>query len=187
MERGYHHGALREALLEQGRRVLAEEGVDAVTLRELARRTGVSHAAPSRHFADRDALLDGLRAAGFDELTATLADAATREDPRARLRAYAGGFVGFVLANGPLASLMLSRKPTGSGSAGDEAAMRFFALGARLVEDAPAETRATLPYLIAGTFEGLAALAASGRLAPDLVDAVLDDAVDVLLPRFAPG
>jgi AcrR family transcriptional regulator len=187
MERRYHHGALREALLAEGRRLLVEDGVDALTLRELARRTGVSHAAPGRHFPDRDALLDGLRAEGFDELTATLTAATRAEDPRARLRAYADGFVGFVVRNGPLASLMFSNKATASTSAGDEAAARFFAQGARLVEEAPAESRATLPYLIAGTFEGLAALVSAGRLPADRIDEVLDAAVEMLLPRYAGG
>src|SRR5881409_3479699 len=63
--RPYHHGNLRAALLERAERVVSERGVHALSLRELAREVGVSHAAPRRHFADRQALLDALALEGF--------------------------------------------------------------------------------------------------------------------------
>ncbi|MGL4178150.1 MAG: TetR/AcrR family transcriptional regulator, partial [Dermatophilaceae bacterium] len=65
---GYHHGDLRNALLAQARELLASSGLDAVSLRELARRAGVSHAAPSRHFADRGEVLEALAVEGYREL-----------------------------------------------------------------------------------------------------------------------
>src|SRR5262249_42865731 len=64
----YHHGRLRAALLTEAERVLREDGIEALSLRELARRAGVSHAAPRRHFTDRQALLDALAEAGFTRL-----------------------------------------------------------------------------------------------------------------------
>jgi AcrR family transcriptional regulator len=67
--RPYHHGNLREALLEGAVRVIAEVGPAAFTLREVARRAGVSHNAPYRHFRDKDALLAAVAAQGFRELT----------------------------------------------------------------------------------------------------------------------
>lgn len=66
--RGYHHGDLRTALLAAAAELLVEAGVAAISLREVARRAGVSHSAPYRHFADRDALLAALAIDGFDEL-----------------------------------------------------------------------------------------------------------------------
>src|SRR5450631_3377520 len=75
-ERPYHHGNLRTALLEQAERTVLERGVEALSLRELARETGVSHGAPRRHFADRQALLDALAEAGFQRLGAELRGAA---------------------------------------------------------------------------------------------------------------
>jgi AcrR family transcriptional regulator len=61
----YHHGALRPALLEAAGDILETDGVGALSLREAARRAGVSHSAPYRHFPDRDSLLAALAAEGF--------------------------------------------------------------------------------------------------------------------------
>ncbi|MGH1550395.1 TetR/AcrR family transcriptional regulator [Leifsonia poae] len=182
MDSTYHHGSLREALLAEGRRLLAEEGPAAVTLRELARRTGVSHAAPSRHFADRDALLAALAAEGFDELTADLRRSAENDDLEDRLTSYARAHVRFAIENGPLVALMFARKPL-PGEPDAEAAARFYALGAELLGEAPGEPVGPMPYVLAGTLEGIGALVVAGRLAPDRVDAVVDEAVSMLLPR----
>src|SRR2546423_10657820 len=66
--RRYHHGSLRAALLERAEQVVTERGVHALSLRELAREVGVSHGAPRRHFAGRQALLDALALEGFERL-----------------------------------------------------------------------------------------------------------------------
>jgi len=71
----YHHGNLREALLQGAVRVIAEAGPAAFTLREVARRAGVSHNAPYRHFRDKDALLAAVAAQGFRELTRAMREA----------------------------------------------------------------------------------------------------------------
>jgi AcrR family transcriptional regulator len=68
----YHHGNLREALIEASLHLIEESGPKALTLREAARRAGVSHNAPYRHFADKDALLAAIAADGFERLTATM-------------------------------------------------------------------------------------------------------------------
>jgi len=68
----YHHGDLRAALLSAARALLDEGGVPAVTLREAARRAGVSPAATYRHFADKDALLVALAVQGFGEFAAAM-------------------------------------------------------------------------------------------------------------------
>jgi AcrR family transcriptional regulator len=65
----YHHGALREALIEEARRLLAENGVDDFSLSELARRVGVSPPAVYRHFANRNDLLSAVAERGYEELT----------------------------------------------------------------------------------------------------------------------
>ena len=64
----YHHGDLRAALLRAAGKVLEKEGLAGLSLRDLARRAGVSHNAPYRHFPDRDALLAALAAEGFGQL-----------------------------------------------------------------------------------------------------------------------
>ncbi len=65
LQQAYHHGALRDALLDAGRELLVERGPDGFSLSELARRVGVSTAAPYRHFADRDAIIDALADEGY--------------------------------------------------------------------------------------------------------------------------
>jgi len=74
--RGYHHGDLRNGLLEAARTILEEESLSALTLRAVARKAGVSHAAPYRHFPNHEALLVELSIEGFDELREALAEAA---------------------------------------------------------------------------------------------------------------
>jgi len=68
--RPYHHGDLRNALVEAGLRVLERDGASALNLREVARMAGVSHAAPYRHFADKQALLAAIADDGFNQLAA---------------------------------------------------------------------------------------------------------------------
>jgi AcrR family transcriptional regulator len=68
----YHHGDLRPALLRAAAKVLEKQGLEALTLRDVARRAGVSHNAPYRHFADRDALLAALAEEGFRALEKAL-------------------------------------------------------------------------------------------------------------------
>ncbi|CAL9518037.1 hypothetical protein SUDANB121_03796 [Nocardiopsis dassonvillei] len=110
-DRPYHHGDLRAALLAGAERTLAERGPAALSLRELAREAGVSHAAPSRHFRDKPALLDALALAGFERLTAQLAAAAAEPgDFRSGLLAMARVYVGFALENTALLDLMYARK-----------------------------------------------------------------------------
>ncbi|MET9260695.1 TetR/AcrR family transcriptional regulator [Amycolatopsis sp. NPDC004079] len=72
MARRYHHGDLRQAVLTAAVEVLGDSGPAAVNLRDLARRVGVSHAAPAHHFGDRSGLLTAVAAQGFDLLADTL-------------------------------------------------------------------------------------------------------------------
>jgi AcrR family transcriptional regulator len=77
--RPYHHGNLRESLLQAAVYTIAKLGPAAFTLREVARRAGVSHNAPYRHFRDKDAILAAVGAQGFRELTAAMTQAAARK------------------------------------------------------------------------------------------------------------
>jgi AcrR family transcriptional regulator len=94
----YHHGNLREVLLGAAIRLIAEVGPTAFTLREVARRAGVSHNAPYRHFRDRDDLIEAVAAQGFRELTRAMADAAApKTDALERLKSAGLGYVTFAL------------------------------------------------------------------------------------------
>jgi AcrR family transcriptional regulator len=107
----YHHGNLRPTLISAGLELLEVEGVDALTLRAVARRAGVSHAAPYNHFADRQALLAAVATAGFEQLGASIAAAAAGVTaPRERLRALARGYLAFAATHPGLYRLMFGNE-----------------------------------------------------------------------------
>lgn len=70
--RAYHHGDLRSAILRAAGKLLEKQGIAGISLREAARRAGVSHNAPYRHFPDRETLLAALAAEGFERLGGAL-------------------------------------------------------------------------------------------------------------------
>lgn len=95
----YHHGALREALIQATEALLAERGADGFSLREVARRAGVSPAAPSHHFGDAAGLLTVVATQGFEGLAQALeaADARGGADPVAALLEQGLAYVDFAL------------------------------------------------------------------------------------------
>jgi AcrR family transcriptional regulator len=98
--RPYHHGDLRNALLESALRLIVRQGPDALTLRAVARDAGVSPAAPYRHFADKEALLAALAEGGFRELAREMRVAAEGgEDEVGRLIAIGSAYVEFARAH----------------------------------------------------------------------------------------
>ncbi|MER7573326.1 TetR/AcrR family transcriptional regulator [Streptomyces sp. NPDC126514] len=88
-ERPYHHGDLRRAILTAALDVIAADGPSALSLRDLARRAGVSHAAPAHHFKDRTGLLTAVAAEGFALLAATLTEATDLKDSGVRYVRFA--------------------------------------------------------------------------------------------------
>ncbi|MEU3461157.1 TetR/AcrR family transcriptional regulator [Streptomyces sp. NPDC006733] len=79
-ERAYHHGDLRRAVITAALDVIATEGPAALSLRDLARRAGVSHAAPAHHFKDRAGLLSAIAAEGYGILSTALSEAEDLRD-----------------------------------------------------------------------------------------------------------
>src|SRR5471032_1067528 len=105
--RGYHHGDLRNGLLEAARAILEEESLSALTLRAVARKAGVSHAAPYRHFSSHEALLVELSTEGFDELRAAIGDAAKAQGSEAdKIATIGAAYMRFVAQRPALARLM---------------------------------------------------------------------------------
>ena len=106
--RSYHHGHLRQALIDSALAVLTEKGVEAFSLREVARRAEVSPAAPRHHFADTRALLTELATLAFTRLADALeqADTAAGRRQRARLVAQGRAYVDFALRESALFDLM---------------------------------------------------------------------------------
>jgi len=100
--RNYHHGDLSAALLRAAGKILEKEGLEALTLRRLTRSTGVSHAAPYRHFRRREALLAALAADGY----ALLGRAQRAAAAAGGLRAMGEAYVRFALDHPQLFRLM---------------------------------------------------------------------------------
>ena len=153
----YHHGDLRAAVLAAAWKMVETEGVVGLSVREAARRAGVSHSAPYRHFADREALLAALVAEGFDQLQSALENRAGR--------ALGEAYVAFALEHGQRFRLMFSRA-----GANVELQERFAASFAHLGADAAAAGAAAWSLV-----HGLASLLLEGQLenSPDFARKVL--------------
>ncbi|MBT2231888.1 TetR/AcrR family transcriptional regulator [Nonomuraea sp. NEAU-A123] len=191
----YHHGDLRAALLNRAEETLREKGPAALSLRELARDLGVSHAAPSRHFKDKQALLDALALTGFERLDETLKASRERADESfaERLAVMAHAYVGFATANAELLDLMYSIKHDPEASeALDAAAQRWSEQIVELigegqrqgqVREGPME-RVGLPVFV--TLHGYASMAVSGMLPLETIEHGLDDVIAYILQGCAP-
>lgn len=184
-DRPYHHGNLRAALLGEAERTLREQGIDQLSLRDLARQAGVSHAAPRRHFADRQELLDALAEAGFarlvDEIHAAIDGAG--EDYQARLRAAATAYVRFAARDAALLELMFAARNTERPGPLREASERLFievggliSLGQQAGKLPPGDP-GRLCLLLVATMQGIAVLVTSGRAQAGQIDALITDAV----------
>ncbi|HEY9372254.1 TetR/AcrR family transcriptional regulator [Streptomyces sp.] len=88
-QRSYHHGDLRQAVLTAALDVIAAEGPSALSLRDLARRAGVSHAAPAHHFKDRAGLLTAVATEGYELLAGALGEATDLRDAGVRYVRFA--------------------------------------------------------------------------------------------------
>ena len=103
----YHHGALRDALLQAAERVLERDGLAGLTLRAVAREAGVSHAAPTHHFGDLTGLVSELAAIGFRQFNAAMATACASDMPYpARGMARAKAYVAYAQAHPGMYGLM---------------------------------------------------------------------------------
>jgi AcrR family transcriptional regulator len=193
--RSYHHGDLRAALLTRAEETLREKGPAALSLRELARDLGVSHAAPSRHFKDKQALLDALAQSGFERMAAVLGASqdGVPEKISEQVEAVVRAYVGFARDNAALLDLMYSVKHDPEASdALLEATQRWSDLVLRLVADAQArgEVRegplehTALPVF--ATLHGYADLAVSGMLPPEMDEHGLDVVIAFILRGIRP-
>jgi AcrR family transcriptional regulator len=105
--RPYHHGDLRNGLLEAARGILEEQSLGALTLRAVARRAGVSHAAPYRHFPNHEALLVELSLEGFSELRGIIVEAGKLAGPESdRIANIGAAYMRFVAKRPAVTRLM---------------------------------------------------------------------------------
>ena len=103
----YHHGDLRNALIEAALVLIRKRGPNAVSFREVAKQAGVSHAAPYRHFEDKHALLAAIAHDGFRRLGQAMADVAARHaDPRTQFIEAGRAYVDLAMQSPEIAQLM---------------------------------------------------------------------------------
>jgi AcrR family transcriptional regulator len=184
----YHHGDLRAVLLEAGEVELAERGIEGFSLRGVAKRAGVSHAAPAHHFRDVNGLLTALAAEGFRRFLERqrARQRKAESDPLSQLAAAGLGYIDFAMAHPALFRLMFSsdRPDHASAELGSAASAAY----GQLVEDVrrvrgpasgePDPTEVMRTWAVA---HGLADLMNSKRLKPLLTvrkverDAILTD------------
>lgn len=168
----YHHGHLQEALLETAIQLIGEVGPAGFTLREVARRAGVSYNAPYRHFADRDELLAAVAAQGFRELDEAMRDATHQErNPLSRLKRAGLAYIDFALRRPEHFAVMFDA-PVSKDTSPEQARAAETAFGTlvNLVKECQEQGRLpqgdTLPLaLLAWTMvHGIAKLATAKRL-----------------------
>ena len=188
--RPYHHGDLRRTVIETALVMLAEEKNWQFTLREVARRAGVSHAAPYKHFPDKAALLTEIVMIGFDRLREALIVEKSElpgtlfEEVIPISRAY----VAFGENNPALYRLMFSTEGKAEGLHLNERAMAVFDVGLELLQRGqaagsvrmrPMEGQAAALW---GLTHGMTMLAIEGLLVPEKVGvAPLEAAISALI------
>jgi AcrR family transcriptional regulator len=190
IERPYHHGHLRAALLDEAERMLRGRGAQALSLRELARNLGVSHGAPRRHFPDRQALLDALAERGFQRLGGELRAAYDRAgaDFKSRLHATAAAYVRFATRDAALLELMFAGKHGDHADALRSAADDAFSVMFELIGEGLADGALDdggeperIGLVLFATVQGVAALLTGGIIEAGQLDRLLTDAIDHFL------
>ncbi|KQP39342.1 TetR/AcrR family transcriptional regulator [Methylobacterium sp. Leaf106] len=194
----YHHGDLRSALIRATTAILRERGIDGFSLREAARRAGVSPAAPQHHFGDARGLLTAVATEGFRMLGDALAAAdSAATDRDGRIRAQGRAYIGFALDHPAEFDTMwrCARIDTGDAAYAAAAGRAFGLLKAAVAGTAfedgglPAVSHNTAPDPKAiacwSLVHGLARLALDGALGPaevarGIIDGMLEPILDCL-------
>jgi AcrR family transcriptional regulator len=193
----YHHGDLRKALVDTGLSMLEEIGLEDLSLRKIAARVGVSHAAPEHHFPSLRHLLNALAAEGFGSFRQSMLSQmqTVPAHPADQLRAALRGYLDFATARPHLFRLMFNRnrldwEDPALGEAG-EAARQVLSDICRPVADRlgieTLEGRVSIEHLVWSQAHGYAHLVIDGKIETDSACKTanrvpLPDLVDFLLP-----
>lgn len=173
-KRRYHHGSLKQALVEAALELLAEGGPSALTLTEAARRAGVSPAAPYRHFTGRDALMSELARRGFETFGARIEAAwdEGRPDAKSAMRAMCAAYLKFARDEPGLYAAMFGQAatladPQAGGAADHALEILWRAVVAWLQQaGAPAQGARYAALQIWSAAHGVAMLTISGHFDP---------------------
>ena len=174
--KAYHHGELASALVQAALDLLSEDGVDAVSLRAVARRAGVSAMAPYRHFPNKESLLAAVAVQGFEALRTTLLAADTAAAPGQALVEQAVAYVAFALANPAMIRLMFGPRHDGPHIELDATGKTAFAVLAKRVAAETPETadRQASAFACWSLVHGLAMLLLDDRLAGHTGESIED-------------
>ncbi len=193
----YHHGNLKAALLKAAFQLIQKIGLEGFTLREVARRAGVSHNAPYRHFKTKEDLIAALAAEGFSRLHAVLGEAAgapDAADPDQRLKAASRAYLKFGLANPARFQVMFhsnfDREHYEDYVASYRRAQSVLAelmIGCRMSGRSVTESSGEILW---ASVHGITELGIAQRLEdgiPAKLEALVDAAVDILLAGMSGG
>lgn len=192
----YHHGNLREALLAAALDILATDGIDGLSLRSLARATGVTQAAPYSHFRDKDELLAAVAETGFQRLALGMAEAAAgAKAVQEKIEKLACAYARFAVENKPLFGIMFGREladmkrfPTLAMTAGKSYALISAALSQRTAAQGGEDAR-FLTTAVWSLCHGLTMLIVDGKMTPEQIgaadlDALMKRSIATLAPHF---
>ncbi|MBU8868224.1 TetR/AcrR family transcriptional regulator [Paenarthrobacter aromaticivorans] len=190
----YHHGKLREALLERAMETIEQAGVDGLSLRQLARDLNVSHGAPAKHFRDKQSLIDALALAGFEMMNQRIVEAGSGDDLRQRFARMANAYVDFAVSHPALLTVMYSTKHhPGSSTELRNIGEQGIHVARALISEAqdggalaPGDTE-TLAMVCFVSLHGAALLAAGKQLDGNSVEDVVAATTDTLWAGMAAG
>ena len=183
----YHHGDLREALVQAALREAEQRGPEAISIKALAKELGVSQPAPYRHFADRDALLAAVTTEAFRQFGAELRDAMRKPSRQSKLSRFAQATLAFGLRRNGIYRLMFASRTMACASRDNElhaVAMETFALLLEALE-APAVglLRERYALQIWAALHGVVMLAEQGLLTGKIANVSREDLVEDIVSQ----
>lgn len=176
IERNYHHGDLRSALIEAGMKALEAGEPGDISLRHLARETGVSATAVYRHFPDKSALLSALAAEGIEDMARWQSQAASLATPETAFAATGRAYVRWAIANPAMFKLVFGQcREVGQTVFGDNTAALLLR---RFAQDRNSSEGEVQTFMLQAwsLVHGLAMLILDGQLPND--DALIDRVID---------
>jgi len=186
----YHHGDVRNVLLQKAENILIDEGPTGLSLRRLARLTGVSEAAPYRHFDGKDGILAAVAISAFERFAEKLEDVAARIDTHEdRIMALGAAYVGFAIEHPQHFRLIFGRErpPLDQYPELRDAADNAFDVLQRAVTSVDRKAEMTLTEAATAYNRALAAWSRAHGIAMLVIDGMIAPPADIELDDFVLG
>jgi len=184
----YHHGDLRDALVQAALKEAEQGGPEAISIKALAKKLGVSQPAPYRHFADREALLAAVTAEAFRQFSAEMRETIRKPSKRSKLSRFAQATLSFGLRRNGIYRLMFASRVMACASNDSElhaAGMETFALLLEALE-APAVglLRERYALQIWAALHGVIMLAEQGLLTGKVANISREELVEDMVQQI---